>query len=156
GWRAGSERRAFALGLAHALEREFSRAVAIVTVTTHARSSAITTRPERPDTVVLGEAKAAAALHARVASEVATRVAQVPVVLLARRPGPGRPPRAGRPPRPGRACPPRPPRPPPRAQRGPPPAPTADKLTAGRVRPRPPVRRRSLAVRTRCRLSASR
>jgi len=82
GWRAGSERRAFALGLAHALERELGRAVAIVTVTTHARSSAITARPERPDTVVLGETKAAAALHARVTSEVATRVAQVPVVLL--------------------------------------------------------------------------
>src|SRR5215472_15797372 len=82
GWRAGSERRAFALGLAHALEREFSRAVAIVTVTTHARSSAITTRHDRPDTVVLGETKAAAALRARVASEVATCVAQAPVVLL--------------------------------------------------------------------------
>src|SRR5262249_47245758 len=82
GWRAGSERRAFALGLAHALERELGRAVAIVTATTHARSSAITTRPERPDTVVLGETKAAAALRERVASEVATRVAQVPVVLL--------------------------------------------------------------------------
>src|SRR5262249_57734387 len=64
------------------LERELGRAVAIVTVTTHARSSAITTRPERPDTVVLGEAKAASALRTRVASEVATRVAQVPVVLL--------------------------------------------------------------------------
>src|SRR5215472_4054872 len=82
GWRAGSERRALTLGLAHALERELGRAVAIVTVTTHARSSAITARPERPDTVVLGETKAAAALRARVASEVATRVAQVPVVLL--------------------------------------------------------------------------
>jgi NTE family protein len=82
GWRAGSERRAFALGLAHALERELGRAVAIVTATTGARSSAITTRPERLDTVVLGETKAAAALRARVASEVATRVAQVPVVLL--------------------------------------------------------------------------
>ena len=82
GWRAGSERRALALGLAHALERELCRAVAIVTVTTHARSSAVTARPERPDTVVLGETKAAAALHARVASEVATRVAHVPVVLL--------------------------------------------------------------------------
>src|SRR5262249_21537625 len=82
GWRVGSERRALALGLAHALERELCRAVAIVTMTTHARSSAITTRPERPDTVVLGETKAAAALRARVASEVATRVAQVPVVLL--------------------------------------------------------------------------
>src|SRR5262249_40888008 len=39
-------------------------------------------RPERPDAVVLGETKAAAALRARVASEVAARVAQVPVVLL--------------------------------------------------------------------------
>src|SRR5262245_38765496 len=82
GWRAGSERRALALGLAHALERELGRAVAIVTVTTRARSSAITTRPERPDTVVLGETKAPAALRARVASEVATCVAQAPVVLL--------------------------------------------------------------------------
>src|SRR5262249_12187039 len=82
GWRAGSERRALALGLAHALERELGRAVAIVTLTTRARSSAITARPDRPDTVVLGETKAAAALHARVTSEVATRVAQVPVVLL--------------------------------------------------------------------------
>jgi NTE family protein len=82
GWPAGSERRALALGLAHALERELGRPVAIVTVTTRARSSTITTRPDRPDTVVLGEAKAAAALRARVASEVATRVEQVPVVLL--------------------------------------------------------------------------
>src|SRR5262249_53403736 len=82
GWRPGSERRAFALGLAHALERELGRAVAIVTVTTHARSSAITTRPERPDTVVLGETKAAAALRARVASEGATPVAHAPVRLL--------------------------------------------------------------------------
>jgi NTE family protein len=82
GWRVGSERRAFALGLAHALEREFGRAVAILTVTTHAHSSSITTRPDRPDTVVLGEARAAAALRARVASEVATRVEQAPVVLL--------------------------------------------------------------------------
>src|SRR5262249_60219545 len=57
GWRAGSERRALALGLAHALERELGRAVAIVTVTTHARSSAVTPRPDRPDTVLLGEAK---------------------------------------------------------------------------------------------------
>src|SRR5262249_34238891 len=62
--------------------RELDRAVAIVTATTHARSSAITTRHDRPDTVVLGETKAAAALRSRVASEVATRVAQVPVVLL--------------------------------------------------------------------------
>ena len=82
GWRAGGERRSLTLGLAHALERELGRAVAIVTVTTRARSSAITTRPERPDTVVLGETKAAAALRARVASEVATCVAQAPVVLL--------------------------------------------------------------------------
>ena len=81
GWRA-SERRALALGLAHALERELGRAVAIVTATTHARSSAITIRPDRPDTVVLGETKAAAALRSRVASETSTRVAQVPVVLL--------------------------------------------------------------------------
>jgi NTE family protein len=82
GWPERSERRTLALGLAHALERQLGRAVAIVTVTTRARSSAITARPERHDTVVLGETKAAAALHARVASEVATRVAQVPVVLL--------------------------------------------------------------------------
>src|SRR5262249_8178316 len=82
GWRAGSERRAFALGLAHALERELGRAVAIVTVTTHARSSAIAARSDHPDTVVLGETKAAAALRARVASETSSRVAQVPVVLL--------------------------------------------------------------------------
>lgn len=82
GWRAGSERRALALGLAHALERELGRAVAIVTVTSHARASAITTRSERPDTVVLGEAHEAGALRARVASEVATRFAQAPVVLL--------------------------------------------------------------------------
>jgi NTE family protein len=82
GWRAGSERHALALGLAHALERELGRPVAIITATTHARSSAITTRQDRPDTVVLGETKASAALRSRVASEVATRVAQVPVVLL--------------------------------------------------------------------------
>jgi NTE family protein len=82
GWRAGSERRALVLGLARVLERELGRAVAIVTVTTRARSATITTRPERPDTVVLGEAKAAAALRARVTSEVATCVAQAPVVLL--------------------------------------------------------------------------
>jgi NTE family protein len=82
GWPAGSERRAFVLGLAQALERELGRAVAIVTVTTRARSSSITTRPARPDIVVHGDTKAGAALRARVASEVATRVAQVPVVLL--------------------------------------------------------------------------
>src|SRR5262249_27237834 len=82
GWRAGSERRALALGLAHALEREFCRAVATLPGRPQARSSAITPRPDRPDTVVLGETKAVAALRARVASEVATRVAQVPVVLL--------------------------------------------------------------------------
>jgi len=68
GWRAGSERRALTLGLAHVLEHELGRPVAIVAVTTHTRSSALTPRLERPDTVVLGETRAAAALRARVAS----------------------------------------------------------------------------------------
>src|SRR5262249_62392629 len=58
GWRAGSERRAFTLGLAHALEREFGRAVAVVTATAHGRPSRLAPRPDRPDPVVLGEAKA--------------------------------------------------------------------------------------------------
>src|SRR5262249_14369242 len=82
GWRAGSERRALALGLAHALERELGRAVAIVTVTTHARSSAVTPRPDRPDTGVLGGARGAAALGDGVAPGVAAGFAQGRVVLL--------------------------------------------------------------------------
>src|SRR5262249_3177053 len=45
GWRVGSERRAFALGLAHALERELGRAVAVVTATAHGRPSRLAPRP---------------------------------------------------------------------------------------------------------------
>src|SRR5262249_27701773 len=82
GWRAGSERHAFALGLAEAIERELGRAVAIVTATTRGHASAFAPRPERQDAVVLGETKAAAALRARVVAAVAPSVTQAPVVLL--------------------------------------------------------------------------
>jgi predicted acylesterase/phospholipase RssA/CRP-like cAMP-binding protein len=83
GWRSEVERRAFLGALAGALEHELGRPVAIVTVACATRSSAVVTRSDRPDAVVLGEASERAALRERVAAELALRATQAPVVLAA-------------------------------------------------------------------------
>jgi len=75
GWTEAAERRAFVEGLADALERELDLPVAIVTVGSHARAPRA--RPDRPDIVVSGDAS-----RERLASELAARGAEAPIVLL--------------------------------------------------------------------------
>jgi NTE family protein len=81
GWRSAAERSEFALALAGALERELGRSVAIVTVASPTRSN-VAARRDRPDAVVLAEGRDPGALRASVASELALRAAQAPVVLV--------------------------------------------------------------------------
>src|SRR5262245_9212742 len=75
GWTDAAERRAFVEQLAEALERELDLPAAIVTVTSHARAPRV--RADRPDTVVSGDAS-----RERIASELAARGAEAPIVLL--------------------------------------------------------------------------
>jgi len=82
GWTGETERRAFVDGLADALELELRQPVAIVTVASHARSRRVAVRPDRPDAVVSGDASRPGELRERLASELATRGAEAPVVLL--------------------------------------------------------------------------
>lgn len=80
GWRSGADREAFVNALAGALERELGRDVALLTVAP-SRHSAMPGRRNRPDGVVVGEASEGASLRERVATELAQRAAQAPVVL---------------------------------------------------------------------------
>jgi len=82
GWRSAVERSEFTLALAGALERELGRPVAIVTVAAPTRTD-VAARRDRPDAMVLGEGREGGALRTRVASELALRAAQAPVVLVA-------------------------------------------------------------------------
>jgi len=76
------ERSEFTLALAGALERELGRPVAIVTVAPSTRTD-VAARRDRPDAMVLGEGREGGGLRTRVASELALRAAQAPVVLVA-------------------------------------------------------------------------
>jgi NTE family protein len=82
GWTSGGERRAFVEALAGAVESELGRKVSIVTVASPGATSAMTVRGDRPDAIVAVEAPDGGALRDRLASELATRTAQAPVVLL--------------------------------------------------------------------------
>jgi NTE family protein len=82
GWRSAVDGTEFALDLAGALEHELGAAVAIVTVTSSATHPTVGARRDRPDAVVIGEVPDGCALRARVASELALRAAQAPVVLV--------------------------------------------------------------------------
>ncbi len=82
GWTSGGERRAFVEALAGAVEGELGRGVSIVTVASPGATSAITVRGDRPDAIVAAEARDGGALRDRLATELATRAAQAPVVLL--------------------------------------------------------------------------
>jgi NTE family protein len=75
GWSETAERRAFVAGLADALERELDLPAAIVTVASRARGPQV--RPDRPDAVVSGDAS-----REQLASELAARGAEAPIVLL--------------------------------------------------------------------------
>jgi NTE family protein len=81
GWRSGTEREAFVDALVGALERELGREVALLTVTPSRHSSAVPGRRNRRDGVVVGEASEGASLRERIATELAQRAAQAPVVL---------------------------------------------------------------------------
>src|SRR6185436_11601789 len=82
GWTSGAERRAFVEALAGAVEAELGRAVSIVTVASPGAMSAVTVRGDRPDAIVAAETHDGGALRERLATELAARVAQAPVVLL--------------------------------------------------------------------------
>jgi len=82
GWTSAAERRDFVEALAGALESEIGRPASIVTVASRCRASAMTMRRERPDAVVVREARGNGALRERVAAELATRAAQASVVLV--------------------------------------------------------------------------
>ena len=82
GWTSGGERRAFVEALAGTIEGELGRGVSIVTVASPGATSAITVRGDRPDAIVAAEARDGGALRDRLATELATRAAQAPVVLL--------------------------------------------------------------------------
>jgi len=81
GWRSGTEREAFVAALVGALERELGCDVAVLTVATSRHSSAVPRRRDRPDGVVVGEGSEGASLRERIATELAWRSAQAPVVL---------------------------------------------------------------------------
>jgi NTE family protein len=80
GWTSGEERHAFVQALAGALEQELGGPVAIVTVASRA-DARVTARPDRPDAVVVSEGTHEGALRERLASELAARGAQAPIVL---------------------------------------------------------------------------
>lgn len=82
GWTVDGERRAFVEGLADALEDELGVPAAIVTVASRARSRRVALRPDRPDAVVSGDPSRPGELRERLASELATRGADAPVILL--------------------------------------------------------------------------
>jgi NTE family protein len=82
GWTSGGERRAFVEALAGAIEGELGREVSIVTVAPSNATSAITVRGDRPDGIVAAAARDGGSLRDRLATELATRAAQAPVVLL--------------------------------------------------------------------------
>jgi len=82
GWTEEGERQAFVEGLADALERELDLPVAIVTVASRTRSPRAAVRPDRPD-AVLSEAS-----RERIASELADRGTEAPIVLLSAEDGP--------------------------------------------------------------------
>ena len=82
GWTSAGERRAFVEALAGAVEAELGRGVSIVTVASPGATSAVTVRGDRPDAVVACEPRDRGTLRERVATELAARGAQAPVVLL--------------------------------------------------------------------------
>jgi len=82
GWTSRRTRRAFAEALAGAVEAELGRAVSIVTLASPAAASAVTARADRPDAVVVGEARERGALRERLAAEIALRAEHVPLVLV--------------------------------------------------------------------------
>jgi NTE family protein len=82
GWTSGTERRAFAEALAGAVEAELGREVSIVTVASPGATSAMTVRGDRPDAIVAAEARDGGALRDRLATELATRAGQAPLVIL--------------------------------------------------------------------------
>src|SRR5262245_60728503 len=65
GWRSNDDRRAFVQAAAGAIENELGRPVAIVTVAPPGAAPTITVRGHRPDSVVVGDARAGGALRER-------------------------------------------------------------------------------------------
>jgi NTE family protein len=82
GWTSGGERRAFVEALAGAIEGELGREVSIVTVASSDATPAMTLRGDRPDGIVAAAAHDRGSLRDRLATELATRAGQAPVVLL--------------------------------------------------------------------------
>src|SRR5262249_38644957 len=82
GWRANRDRRALVHAVAAATEAELGRPVSVVTVATPGGVSAIALRRDRPDGVVIGDARDAGALRERLAAEVALRSQHASVVLI--------------------------------------------------------------------------
>ncbi len=82
GWGSNGDRPAFVRALAGVLEDELGRPVSVVTVAAPGAASAATVRGDRPDAVVVGEARDGGALRERLAAEVAVRAQQASLVLI--------------------------------------------------------------------------
>src|SRR4029079_2507253 len=82
GWTSAAERRAFIEVLAYGISAELCLCVSIVTVASPGGTSAAAVRGDCPDAIVAADTSDRGTLRERLATELAVRGEQAPVVLL--------------------------------------------------------------------------